>query len=72
MSVDMSLAYVYCPACDTVNEPKNIIGVEYSYDSPNRYDGVSEWIFTCGHRVGRWTGDVLEDGQEEPRFGGVR
>lgn len=50
---------------------RRVIAVEYSYDSPNRYDGVSEWRCPdCGRREGRWSGRVLEDGEEELRFGG--
>lgn len=46
------------------------IGVEYVYGSPNRYDGVSEWLCPeCEVRVGRWTGKVLAEGEQEPRFG---
>jgi DNA-directed RNA polymerase subunit RPC12/RpoP len=50
-----------------------VIGVEYSYDSPERYDGVSEYQCTyCGARFGRWTGKKLEDNELEPRWGEER
>jgi hypothetical protein len=48
-----------------------VIGVEYSHGSPQRYDGVSEYMCpSCGRREGRWTGKVLAEGEEELRFGG--
>jgi hypothetical protein len=48
-----------------------VIGVEYDYTSPERYDGVSEWRCPrCGRREGRWTGKVLAEGEFEKRFGG--
>jgi hypothetical protein len=50
---------------------RRVIGVEYAYGSPERYDGVSEWRCPdCGYREGRWTGKPLADGETEPRFGG--
>jgi hypothetical protein len=49
----------------------NVIGVEYSYECPQHWDGVSEWRCpSCGRREGRWSGKVLADGEEELRFGG--
>lgn len=46
------------------------VGVEYSYDHPGRYDGVSEWRCPdCGVRVGRWSGRVLRDEDFERPFG---
>lgn len=49
----------------------HLVGMEYPYGSPERYDGVSEWFCpSCETRWGRWTGKVLTDGQVEPRFGG--
>lgn len=50
-----------------------MVGVEYSYGSPERYDGVSELRCmneSCGVRLGRWTGKRLAEGEAEPRFGG--
>lgn len=33
------------------------IGIEYPYDHPNHYDGVSEWLYPCcGARYSRFTG----------------
>lgn len=47
-----------------------VIGVEYDYDHPEHYDGVSEWRCPrCSRREGRWTGRALTDGASEPRFG---
>jgi len=55
-----------CPECK-----EHMIGVEYWYTSPNRYDGVSEWMcLPCDIRIGRWSGKRLAEGEEEKRFGG--
>lgn len=63
-----------CTRCGS----ENIVGVEYSHDHPEHYDGVSEWeCLACGLRRGRWTGSILatgdadkpEDRAFEPRFG---
>lgn len=49
----------------------NLIGVEYPYGDPQRYDGVSEWRCPfCGYREGRWTRKELQEGEVETRFGG--
>lgn len=49
---------------------KRIILVEYSWDSPDHYDGISEiHCRTCKKRYGRWSGKVLKKGETEPRFG---
>jgi len=58
-----------CPDCT-----KPMIGIEYAYGHPERYDGVSEWKCpdeTCNVRLGRWTGKRLELGEVEKRFGGM-
>lgn len=48
-------------------------GLEYRGDAPEHYDGISEWhCEVCGTRYGRWTGDILEDGDVEKRYGGNR
>lgn len=48
-----------------------LIGIEYAYGHPHRYDGVSEWMCPdCGYREGRWSGRALAEGESEPRFGG--
>jgi hypothetical protein len=50
-----------------------VIGIEYSYESPDRYDGISEYqCADCGARFGRWSGKHLKDGESEPRFGGKK
>lgn len=50
-----------------------LIGVEYPYDMPEHYDGVSEWECPfCHTRWGRWTGRVLTGDEYEPRYGGRR
>ena len=45
-----------------------IVGVEYPYGHPGRYDGISELRCPdCHVRVGRWSGRVLEgDDYERP------
>lgn len=56
--------------CDNDAEHK-IVLVEYGYDSPHSYDGVSEIKCVepnCGRRVGRWCGNRLEEGELEPRY----
>lgn len=64
--VDSMNRYERCIKCKS----SNIIGVEYSGLSENHYDGISEWrCGDCSARVGRWTGRVLEDSEEEPIFG---
>lgn len=63
-----TLADNFCQGCGI---PVAAIGCEYAYDSPERYDGISEYQCPeCGRREGRWTGNVLQDGEVEPRFGG--
>lgn len=63
-----------CPGCGSdltlPDGGSRVIGVEYAYGDPNRYDGVSEWRCPdCGYREGRWTGRHLADQEAEPRFG---
>jgi hypothetical protein len=62
----------YEAVADQIENPtthfSRVIGVEYDYTSPNRFDGVSEWVCPdCGRREGRFSGKVLEDGEEEVR-----
>ena len=72
----MSLAAGHCGDCgaslayeDCGKTYSRVIGVEYE----GGYDGVSEWRCPdCGRREGRWTGNVLTDGDSEPRYGGAR
>lgn len=55
-----------CPKCGS----KNIVAVEYWHDSPERYDGISEYdCKNCDYRQGRWTGEELKSGYIEPRLG---
>lgn len=66
-----------CEGCGAdlkgVNGYVRCIGIEYSYDSPDHYDGISEYCCPdCGRREGRWTGKVLRDGESEPLFGKTR
>jgi len=45
--------------------------VEYSYDSPEHYDGVSEIdCKDCGARFGRWSEKELAKGEIEKRSSG--
>lgn len=59
-----------CPNCGGTDK---IIGREYAYGSPERYDGISEyWCGDCATRWGRWTKRILQPGELEPRLGGSR
>lgn len=56
-----------CPKCGS----HEVGGVEYSYDSPQHYDGVSEWhCMECHTRWGRWSGKILGEHEVEEIFGG--
>lgn len=56
-----------CRCCNS----ENVVGVEYDYGHPHRYDGMSEIrCLDCKVRVGRWTGKVLAKGETEPPHGG--
>jgi hypothetical protein len=48
-----------CPKCD-----KLMMGIEYSYDHPEHYDGISEWK-CCGLRIGRWSKKILTGNEVE-------
>lgn len=70
-----------CPACgddnayvgDDGRTYSKVISIEYAYGHPDRYDGASELLYPCcGTRIGRWTGNVLKDGESEPRYGRER
>lgn len=51
-----------CPKCGS----KNYFGVEYSYDDPKHYDGVSEWqCGPCNFRQGRFSGKELTGTDQE-------
>ena len=51
----------------------DIVGVEYAYNDPAYYDGVSEWrCVSCGSRVGRWSKRVLKGDECEWPYGQVR
>ncbi len=57
-----------CPQCG-----KQLIAIEYPYDHPDFYDGVSEWAcIPCGYHRGRWSGKLLGDGETEPKYGRKR
>jgi hypothetical protein len=64
-----------CPGCGADmsgvgTRDSRLISVEYAHESPERYDGVSEWRCPdCDYREGRWTGRRLWGRQTEPRFG---
>ena len=54
-----------CEKCHT-----DYIMVEYSYDNPEHYDGISEYFCPdCKVRIGRWSGKTLKDGEVEKRYG---
>lgn len=49
----------------------DFVMVEYPYDHPAHYDGVSEHqCLRCGNRYGRWSGRKLNDNEVEQPFGG--
>ena len=57
-----------CPKCQA-----EMIAVQYAWDEPEHYDGVSEWLCpACELRIGRWTGRELKEGEVEPRYGRER
>ena len=46
-----------------------MMGVEYSYNCVEHYDGISEWkCVVCGTRIGRWSDIVLVGQDVERRF----
>ena len=50
----------------------DVVMIEYSWDSPERYDGISEYECldgNCAQREGRWSGKILQDGEIEKRYG---
>lgn len=50
---------------------KDWLGQQYRYDSPNHFDGVSEWrCQNCNARFGRWTHKLLGVGETERPYGG--
>lgn len=55
-----------CPNC---HQP--MCGVQYAYNEPEAYDGVSEWICEhgCGVRIGRWSKRALAPDEIEGRYG---
>lgn len=60
--------------CKKCKKSKSIIEVEYYYDTPYRYDGISEYLCDkdlggCGYREGRWTKKELKIGELEPPYG---
>ena len=56
-----------CKKCGSTN----IVMVEYSWDMPNHYDGVSEIdCLDCKARFGRWSGRELINNETEKPFGG--
>lgn len=61
-----------CPVCGN----DEFIGHQYGWcftaDTIDHVDGPSEFECTkCGTRIGRWTGDILKDGETEPPYGNV-
>jgi hypothetical protein len=51
------------------NKKHKIVMIEYSWDSPQHYDGVSEiYCETDKKRFGRWCLKVLKKGERENRF----
>lgn len=55
-----------CPKCQS----ENIVMVEYAYDHPEHYDGISEInCLSCKTRFGRWSGKELGPDESEKRPG---
>ena len=53
--------------------PEFQIGVEYHWNMPEHYDGISEWNCTgCNRRWGRWSGTELKGEEREGRYGQVK
>ena len=51
------------------SEDHKIIMIEYTWDNPQHYDGVSEVMCqTEKKRFGRWCLQELKDGERENRF----
>ena len=58
----MNTEKIVCKKCRS----ESIVMVEYSWDSPEHYDGVSEIeCRSCSARFGRWTGKELAEGEFE-------
>lgn len=54
--------------CHKCHSP-NMRGIQYIL-TDHDYDGISEWrCDDCGHRVGRWSGLTLGEGELEGRYG---
>lgn len=63
------LSGCYGPPDTAPTHYSRLIGVEYAYDHPHHYDGVSEWMCPdCGARWSRWTEELLKDGESAGRF----
>lgn len=55
-----------CEKCGS----KNIVMVEYEWNHPEHYDGISEIVCQdCKVRIGRWSGKELAEGEYEKRGG---
>ena len=49
---------------------KPMMGLEYRWDHPDHWDGVSEWVCSaCKVRIGRFTGRILTGDETETRDG---
>jgi hypothetical protein len=56
--------------CSQCGNDGSFIGIQYNYDHPERYDGISEWrCVQCDTRFGRWSHRILKDGEYEYRWG---
>lgn len=70
----LSLPWLSYPSTtDSMNCPKcnkaYTYSVEYSWDSPEHYDGISEhFCKPCNIRVGRWSNKILKEGELESRY----
>lgn len=54
----------------TCCENPKLITIEYHWESPNHYDGISEYACeNCKYRQGRWSEKELKEGEEETVYG---
>ena len=50
----------------------SLVMIEYGYDHPESYDGISEYTCSsCGYRQGRWSDRELVGEDYENRYGRI-
>ena len=51
---------------------EEVVSIQYDHNNPNYYDGISEYkCFNCSVRIGRWSGKILGDDEQEKPYGGT-